>query len=292
MDADCLLADDQSRDADQVALAGAQQIVGAFPAVQPSRAGADTPLGDPSARFEDRGSGGEHRANDAGLLRTPGGNLSRRRCVRGVALEPCREGAMTAWQVRARSRRAGALLGAIAVLVAGCTAPGGDSGLRADRAGVAEHSVATGPPGRAFGHRIAGTPGPGSVQHGRGPGIAGPLSPAQCAPPLGDPVVNRADAASRLPVVVPACLCCRWCACAWACCGCSPGRWPPRWWPPHSPLAWPCCPRWLGPPDGDSAPVRPCGPGCASHACPVGPARSAAGSVQARSPGGAAVVAG
>ena len=197
---------------------------------------------------------------------------------------------MTAWHVRARSRRAGALLGAIAVLVAGCTAAGGGSGPRADRAGAARHSVAASPPGRVFAHRIAGTAAPGRARHGSGPGIAGASSLAQCAPPLGDPMVNRAGAASRLRVAVPACLCCRWCACAFACCGCSPGRWPPQWWSPYSHLAWQCCPPWLGPLDGDSAPVRPvCGPGCASRACPVGPARSAAGSVQARSSGGAGV---
>jgi hypothetical protein len=200
---------------------------------------------------------------------------------------------MTAWHLRARSRRTGALLGAIAVLVAGCTTTGGGSGPRADRAGAAGHSVAASPPGRVFAHRIAGIPGPGAVKHGSGPGIAGASSLAPCAPPLGGPAVNGAGAASRLRVAVPACLCCRWCACAWACCGCSPGRWPPRWWPPRSHLAWQCCPRWLGPPDWDSSPIRSaCGPGCASPACPVGPARSAAGSVQARSPGGAVAGAG
>jgi len=179
---------------------------------------------------------------------------------------------MTASHVRARSRRAGALFGAIAVLVAGCAAAGGGSGPWADRAGAARHSVAASPPG--------------SVEHGSGSGIAGASSLTPCAPPLGDPVVNRAGAASRLRAAVPACLCCRWCACAWACCGCSPGRWPP----PRSHLAWQCCPRWLGPPDWDSSPPRPaCGPGCGSRACPVGPARSAAGSVQARSPGGGAI---
>jgi hypothetical protein len=197
---------------------------------------------------------------------------------------------MAAWHARARSRRAGALLGAIAVLVAGCTVAGGGSGPRADRAGAARHSVAASPRGRVFAHRTAGTPGHGRARHGSGPRIAGASSPAQCAPPLGDPMVNRVGAASRLRAAVPACLCCRWCACAFACCGCGPGRWPQRWWPPPSHLAWQCCPHWLGPPDGDTAPVRPvCGPGCTSHTCPVGPAGSAAGSVQARSPGGAAV---
>ena len=204
-------------------------------------------------------------------------NLSWRRCVQGVALEPYREGAMTAWPAWARSRRVGALLGAVAVLVAGCTTAGGGSGLPADRAGPARHPVVASPPGRVVAHRIAGTPGPGSVKHGSGPRIAGASSLASCAPPLGAPVVNGAGATSRLRVAVPACLCCRWCACAWACCGCGPGRWPPRWWP-RSHLAWQCCPRWLGPPARDSSPIWPvCGPGCGSRACPVGPVE---GSVQ------------
>src|SRR5215472_12693861 len=184
--------------------------------------------------------------------RTSGGNRSRRRCVKGAALESCREGAMTGWHIRARSRSAGALLGAIAVLVAGCAAAGG-GGPRADGAGAARHSVAASPPGRVFAHRIARTPGPGGVKHGSGSGIVGAGSLAPCALPLGDPV-SRAGAASRLRVAVPACLCCRWCA--WACCGCRPGRWPPQWRPPRSPLAWLCCPRWLGPPNADSSPRR------------------------------------
>jgi hypothetical protein len=215
----------------------------------------------------------------------PVGTCPGRGASKGAAVEPCREGAMTAWHLWARSRQAGALLGAVAVLVAGCTAAGA-SGARAGRAGPARHSIAASPPGRVI-HRIAGTAGPGSAGHGSRPGTAGASSLAPCAPPLGGPGVGRAGAASRLPVAVPACLCCRWCACAWACCGCGTGRWP------GSRLAWRCCPRWLGPPEGVSPPIPPaCGPGCGSFACPVGPrapgggpARSAAGSVQARPPG-------
>jgi hypothetical protein len=173
---------------------------------------------------------------------------------------------MTTSHVRARSRQAAALLGAIAVLVAGCTAAGGGSGAPADRAGPARHSVAASPPGRAF-HRIATTPRPGSGTHRSGPGIGRTSPLAPCAPPLGDPVTYRAGAASRLRVAVLACLCCRWCACAWTCCGCGPGRWPPR-----SHLAWQCCPYPLGPPGGDSSAIPPaCGPGCGSFACPAGP---------------------
>ena len=251
---------------------------------QPSPAGADAPLGDPGPGPGNRGCGGHHQADDAGLRRTPGGNLSRPRRVRGIPPEPCREDEMTASHARARSRRAGALLGAVTVLIAGCTG-GGGSNARADRAGPARHSVAASPPGRVL-HRIATTPGPGSVQHGSGPGMARAWPVAPCAPPLGDPVTYRAGAASRLRVAVSACLCCRGCGCAWACCGC--GRWTPRPYP-----AWQCCPRWLGPPGGDSSPVpQACGPGCRSFACPagpqaprLGPARSAAGSVPVRSVG-------
>lgn len=186
---------------------------------------------------------------------------------------------MTAWPVRARSRQACALLGAVAVLVAGCTAAGGGSTPRADRAGPAGHLVAAGRPGRVVTGTAAGR---SRVTHGSGPRMAGASSMALCVPPLGGPAVGRAVAASRLRVAVQACLCCRWCACAGACCGC--GRLPPRWWRrPY--LAWQCCPRWLGPPGGDGSPIWPgCVLGCGSGACPVGPARPAAGSAQARSP--------
>jgi hypothetical protein len=178
---------------------------------------------------------------------------------------------MKAWPAWARSRRAGALLGAAAVLLAGCTTAGGGSGPPADRTGPAGHSAAASPPGRVAAHRIAGTPGPGSITHGSGPGIGRASSLAWCTPPPGDRVVNRAGAAPRLRAAAPARERCCWCDCAWACCGCGPGRGPPGWWP-RSRLAWQCCPRWLGPPDGDSSPIWPvCGPGCGSRACPVGP---------------------
>ena len=184
---------------------------------------------------------------------------------------------MTAWRVRAQSRRVGALLGAVAVLLAGCMTAGEGS---APRAGPARHPAAPSPPARVAGHRIAGAPRPGGVKHGGGPRIAGAPSLA-CAPPMGVPVVHRPVAVSRLRVAAPACLCGRWCACVWACCGL--GRWPP------SHLTWQCCPRWLAPPGGDGSPVWPvCRPGCGPGACPVGPARPAAGAARARSPGGAA----
>lgn len=191
---------------------------------------------------------------------------------------------MTAWPAWARSRPAGALVGAVAILLAGCASAGGDSTPRAGQAGPVRHSAAASRPGRVVAHRIAGTPEPGGITHGSGPGSAGASSLALCALPLGDPVVNRAGAAPRLRVAVPACVCCGWCDCAWACCDCGPGRWPPR-----SHLTWQCCPRLLAPSGGDTSPIWPeCRPGCGSRACPVGPVRSAASTVQARSPGGAA----
>src|SRR5215472_4599107 len=103
-------------------------------------------------------------------------------------------GAMTAWPAWARSRPAGALVGAVAILLAGCASAGGDTTPRAGQAGPVRHSAPASRPGRVVAHRIAGTPGPGSTTHGSGPRIATAL----CAPPLGDPVVNRAGAAPRL----------------------------------------------------------------------------------------------
>src|SRR5690348_15704115 len=97
-----------------------------------------------------------------------GGNLSRLGCVRWIPPEPCREGAMTTSHVRALSRRAGALLGAGAFLVAGCTAAGGGSGLRADRAGPAHGAVAASSSGHSFAHWATRAPARGSVKHGSG----------------------------------------------------------------------------------------------------------------------------
>jgi len=200
---------------------------------------------------------------------------------------------MTASQARAGSGRAGALLGAIAVLAAGCAAAGGGSGRPpAAQAASNQGSVAASPAGRVVAHRTAGDTGPGMVRHGSGPGIARGSSPGLCAPPVGDPVANQVGAASGSTAAVPMCLCCWGCACAWACCGCGPGPWPPRW-PAHSRLAWECCARWQQRPGWRTSPVPvACEPGCSSPACPLGPpapvpgpARAAAGSVQDRSPG-------
>jgi hypothetical protein len=198
---------------------------------------------------------------------------------------------MTASRVRALSRRAGALLGAVAVLAAGCAPAAGRSGPGAGRAGTAQATVAATASSRSFARRAARTTGPGSVKHSSGARIAGPPPPFWCEPAMGHPVASPASAAPGSRLVVPVCPCCR-CACAWACCGCGPGRWP-GWWP-RSPLAWLCCARWHRPPADGAAPIPPaCGPGCRSFACPAGaarvlvprPARAAAGSAPERSPG-------
>jgi len=195
---------------------------------------------------------------------------------------------MTTSHARALSGRSGALLGAIAVLLAGCAAAGEGSGTRAAQVATAGGPVAASPAGRVVAPSTTEAPGTGRVRHGSGPGIARGLSPVMCAAPAGDPVAYRAGAEPRSPTKVPMCLCCGWCACAGACCGCALGRWPPR-----SRLAWECCALWQQPPDWRTSPIpMDCGPGCSSPACPIGPQapapgppRAAAGSVQDRPPG-------
>jgi hypothetical protein len=187
------------------------------------------------------------------------------------------------------SMRAGALLGAIAVLTAGCTAAYPGSPPRAGRAGAAHAVTAARSSGRGFAHPSGGTAGPRSGRHGRGFKTAQAPSLARCAPPIGDPVVHRAGTAPGSRAALPMCLCCRWCACAWACCGCGPGR-----WPPSSRLAGVCCSRWQWPPGWGGSPIPvACGAGCSWGACPIGPptpvlgpARPAVGPVQDRAAGG------
>jgi hypothetical protein len=179
---------------------------------------------------------------------------------------------MTTSRVRVLSRRAGGLLGAVAVLAAGCApAAGGVSGPRPGRAGTAQAAVAAAASSHSFAHRAARTTGPGSVRHSSGARIVGPPPLFWCEPAVGHPVASPVSAASGSRLVVPVCPCC-WCACAWACCGCGPGRWPPGWWP-RSHLAWLCCARWHWPPSEGAALGPPaCGPGCRSFACPAGAA--------------------
>lgn len=162
---------------------------------------------------------------------------------------------MTNSHVRALSGRAGALLGAVAVLVIGCTTACAGSGPRAGQAAGAQDTAAASPSSR-IAHRTAATTGPSSVRHDSRSRIARPPSMPRCPYSLGHPVAHRA---------IPVCACCNWCACAWACCGCGPGRWPPR-----SRLAWQCCSSWQWPP-GEGAALIPsdCWPGCRSLACPA-----------------------
>lgn len=221
----------------------------------------------------------------------PMGTCHGRSASDGYHLSHAGEGAMTSSHVRALTGRAGALLGAIAVLITGCTAAGGGSGPRADRADAAHDAVATRPPGHIVAHRAARTTGPGGFRHGGGARIAWATPLSQCAHPVGHQMVYPAGA-SRSPVAVPMCLCCRWRGCAWACCGCGPSCRPPRWWSrPH--LAWLRCSRWRWPPGCGSSRLPPgCGPGCRARTCltwrqpPVpGPASAAAGSSRDRSSG-------
>ena len=176
---------------------------------------------------------------------------------------------MTALHVRAISRRAGALLGAVAVLTAGCAAAGG-SGPRAGRAGTAQDAVAARASSHRAAHRTARTTEPGSVRRSNGTAITGPLPLFQCEHPMSHPAVTPASAASRPRLVMPVCPCCGWCSCAWACCGCGPGPWPPGGRSrPH--LAWLCCTRWHWPPSESAALIPPaCEPGCRSFVCPAG----------------------
>lgn len=186
-------------------------------------------------------------------------------------------------RIRAPSRRAGALLGAIAILLTGCMAPGAGSGPRSGRAGAASDTVVTGPSGHSFAHRATGTTGPRGVSHGRGPTVARASSLSACALAAGHPVSYSAGPASRAPVALPICPCCPWCDCAWICCGCRPGGWSPR-----SPVAWQCCWRWQTRPSWGGSAIPPtCWPGCRQRACPTwrqatvpGPSRTAAPSLQ------------
>jgi hypothetical protein len=113
---------------------------------------------------------------------------------------------MTTSHGGALSIRAGALLGAVAVLVAGCAAAHSGIGPRVGRAGDAQGAIAARTSGRILPYRPGGTAGPGSASHGSGSRPA--RAPALCVSPVGGPVVYRTGDASGSLGAVPMCLCC------------------------------------------------------------------------------------
>ena len=113
--------------------------------------------------------------------RLRGWNRPRRRRVRWVPPERRQEGAMTSAHTRAVSRLAGALLGAITLLAAGCSAAGGARRPRADPAVAAHDAVAVSPSGRAFGGRAPAATGPISGRPGSGSRIAWAPSLPRCS---------------------------------------------------------------------------------------------------------------
>ena len=184
--------------------------------------------------------------------------------------------------VRALSARAGALLGAIAVLVTGCAAAGGGSGPLPDRTGAAK--VAARSSGHGAAPRAAGITRTDGARNDSGSRIAWEPPLSQCAYSAGRPLV----AVSGSPVAIPRYPSCRWCACAWSCCDCGPGHWSARPYP-----AWQFCSCWRWPPGWGGSAIPPaCRPGCRARVCPArlplvpGPARAARGSSQDRVPGG------
>jgi hypothetical protein len=165
---------------------------------------------------------------------------------------------MTTPHVRAPLGRAGALLGAIAVLVTGCTAAGG-GGRQVGRAGAAQAAARSS--GHTAAHWAAVTTRPGGVRRGSESGIARDRPLRQCAYSAGRPVV----AGPRSPVAVPSCPCCLWCDCAWACCGCSAYWWSARPYPARQ-----SCSCWDWPPIWGGSPMsRASGPAGRVHVCPA-----------------------
>src|SRR5262249_57790069 len=104
------------------------------------------------------------------------GTRPRRGASDGYHPERCQEGAMTTARARVQFRLAGALLGAVMLLVAACSAGGGGS-PKADPAGTARAAVAVSSPGRAIAGRTAG---PISGRRGSGARIAGAPAPPPC----------------------------------------------------------------------------------------------------------------
>ena len=103
---------------------------------------------------------------------------------------------MTSAHARAISRLAGALIGALTLLAAGCSAAGGGGGPRADPAVAAHDAVAVSPSGRAFGGHAPTATGPISGRPGSGSRIAWTPSLPRCSYAAGTPAPGGTGAAS------------------------------------------------------------------------------------------------
>jgi hypothetical protein len=104
---------------------------------------------------------------------------------------------MTTAHARALSRLAGALLGAITLLAAGCSAAGGGGGPPASPAVAAHDAVAVSPSGRAIAGRAPAATGPISGRPGRGSRIAWAPSLPRCSYAAGTPAPGGTGAASE-----------------------------------------------------------------------------------------------
>jgi hypothetical protein len=115
---------------------------------------------------------------------------------------------MTTAHAWALSRLAGALLGAVTLLAAGCSAAGGGGGHRAGPAVAAHDAVAVSPSAPAFSGRTPAPSGPVGGRPGSGSRIAWAPSLPRCsyAPSGRQPRVSGLDAApgGRAGTLLPA----------------------------------------------------------------------------------------
>ena len=103
---------------------------------------------------------------------------------------------MTSAHARAISRLAGALIGALTLLAAGCSTADGGGGPRADPAVAAHDAVAVSPSGRASGGYAPAATGPISGRPGSGSRIAWAPSLPQCSYAAGTPAPGGTGTAS------------------------------------------------------------------------------------------------
>jgi len=103
---------------------------------------------------------------------------------------------MTSAHARAISRLAGALIGALTLLAAGCSTAGGGGGPRADRAVAAHDAVAVSPSGRVSGGHAPAAIGPISGRPGSGSRMAWAPSLPQCSYAAGTPAPGGTGTAS------------------------------------------------------------------------------------------------